>query len=379
MSFDPAECGLCGGREAQTMIERPPPSLTSDGRASRRRLYKVACGTCGLVRNGDAFTALELEEHYAVDYELGRRGALAEPVVFGGDGPVARSKALAGWIADAVAAPPGSVLEVGCGEGSVLLALREHWPDAALRGVDLSPEAVATARDRGLDVEVASYDDTTGTYDLVFSIAVVEHVPSPLDFFERLAGLMSAKGLLVSIQPVQDAPSIDVFFSDHLHHFTTAHVAAFGARAGLRELSRATDHSLLPTFSRHAFELGATELALPKGSGAVGEAATVWNEVFDAVDAWSADLAGRRLAVWGAGQTSEAFTVYTRLGDIAVDAVLDDNPARFADGWRNVPVNVLEESAVEGSAWAVLLTFRPQGSVIARLEARGIDCYYFAV
>jgi SAM-dependent methyltransferase len=354
----------------------PPPSLASDGRTVARPLHKVGCSRCGLVRNGDAYAGEELARHYATDYALARRGARAEPLLFGAGPPIARSTALARWIAEGVGRVPGSAAEVGCGEGSVLVALRDLWPTTSLSGVDLSSDAVAAARGRGLLVSVGTAEDLRGSHDVVFSVAVVEHVSDPAAFLRELAARCAPGGVVVSIQPHQDEPSLDVFFSDHLHHFTMAHVAAVGAAAGLEEVSRVSGNPLLPGFSRHVFAPGQPSLDLPRGSGAVAEAVTGWRRAFDYLDAWLSSIGDRAVALWGAGQTADALATYSALGDKGIDVVLDDNPARFADGWRGSSVQTFESSDLSGPAWAVLLAFDPPASVIERLSSRGIECYY---
>jgi SAM-dependent methyltransferase len=55
----------------------------------------------------------------------------------------------ASWIAGQLAAPPATVLDVGCGNGSPLLALERLWPQAVTRGIDPSPQSVQFARADG--------------------------------------------------------------------------------------------------------------------------------------------------------------------------------------------------------------------------------------
>ncbi len=70
------------------------------------------------------------------------------------------------------------VLELGCGTGLILqrlaaVARRAH-------GVDLSPGMIAKARDRGLDVSLASVTQLpfpNASFDLVCSFKVLAHVP----------------------------------------------------------------------------------------------------------------------------------------------------------------------------------------------------------
>jgi SAM-dependent methyltransferase len=82
-----------------------------------------------------------------------------------------------------------SVLDVGCGGGRLLEALRTADPTLRLKGVDASAPALERARRRGLDVqpldlvrlragEVASAAEGLGNFDLVICLEVAEHFPA---------------------------------------------------------------------------------------------------------------------------------------------------------------------------------------------------------
>jgi SAM-dependent methyltransferase len=92
---------------------------------------------------------------------------------------------------------PASTLDVGCGEGYVLDALRRRGVGGELHGVDLSAQAIERARARlGDGVSLRQADATTlgeegRRFDLVMSLEVLEHIPGPeqvLPVLHRLAG-----------------------------------------------------------------------------------------------------------------------------------------------------------------------------------------------
>lgn len=82
-------------------------------------------------------------------------------------------------VADLLAAialdAPKAIIDLGCGDGRVSRLLAERWPDAALTGVDSSPEMLDAARRSVSDVEwveadLASWSAETPA-DLVFANA----------------------------------------------------------------------------------------------------------------------------------------------------------------------------------------------------------------
>jgi pseudaminic acid biosynthesis-associated methylase len=82
---------------------------------------------------------------------------------------------------------PRSVLEIGCGPGWNLLALREVQPTLDLYGIEINEGAVAEARSNNLKVDHGTFDTAKAMYepgavDLVFTSGVLIHVaPDDLD------------------------------------------------------------------------------------------------------------------------------------------------------------------------------------------------------
>src|SRR5690606_20965869 len=72
------------------------------------------------------------------------------------------------------------VLDVGCGRGAFLGFLAERHPDWQLTGI----EVTAFEPPPGVELVVGDFDEVelTEPFDVVVSLAVVEHVPDPRSF-----------------------------------------------------------------------------------------------------------------------------------------------------------------------------------------------------
>lgn len=102
----------------------------------------------------------------------------------------------------------GRMLDLGCGDGTVLwLARQDGWD---VKGVELFPEHVRLVRERlGLDVEVGditTYDGVAGAWDCVVLTHVLEHLPDPVAALRKVYGLLTPGAVAVL-----EFPNIDAF------------------------------------------------------------------------------------------------------------------------------------------------------------------------
>ena len=93
---------------------------------------------------------------------------------------------------------PRTLVEIGCGDGALLAALAARGVAAVLDGFELSEEAAALARARGVPGvrRVEAYDGARvpaadGAYDVAVLSHVLEHVPDPVPLL-REAGRVAA-------------------------------------------------------------------------------------------------------------------------------------------------------------------------------------------
>jgi SAM-dependent methyltransferase len=116
-----------------------------------------------------------------------------------------RRKILASFLEDIcrrVTDRPPRILDVGCGTGANLLMLSQYG-DA--EGVDVSEDALAFCRERGLEkvklgaAEKLPYDD--GTFDLVTALDVVEHLDNDLAGLREMQRVLRPGGHVLLFVP----------------------------------------------------------------------------------------------------------------------------------------------------------------------------------
>lgn len=95
---------------------------------------------------------------------------------------------------------PQNVLEVGAGEGEVLVRVMQRFPSAVVRGIDLPDDGLAEIwTQRGLPIAVGdatSLEFADRSFDLVMAIEVLEHIPDPARALREIARVASSDVVL---------------------------------------------------------------------------------------------------------------------------------------------------------------------------------------
>ena len=144
------------------------------------------------------------------------------------------------------AVPQGRLLDVGCGSGEWLLAMRQRgW---TVEGVDFDESAVKLARQVGLKVESGSLEEQNypdDYFDAVTLNHVIEHVPDPVRTLAECARILKPTGKLVLFTP-NSASLGHLLFKEcwrglepprHLHIFSTWSMRRTLAAAGFQEVT----------------------------------------------------------------------------------------------------------------------------------------------
>ena len=102
-------------------------------------------------------------------------------------------------------APAGRMCDLGCGPGNSTEVLAARFPDAALEGLDSSPEMVAAARARMPGVrftvaDIRAWDDT-GPFGVLLANAVLQWLPDHAALLPRLMARLAPGGSLAVQMP----------------------------------------------------------------------------------------------------------------------------------------------------------------------------------
>ena len=100
---------------------------------------------------------------------------------------------------------PRLVVDLGCGRGDMAAQLAERWPDAAVVGIDRSPEMLADAQARfsgptWVEADIATWQPETAP-DLIYSNATLHWLPDHATLFPRLMTALAPGGVLAVQMP----------------------------------------------------------------------------------------------------------------------------------------------------------------------------------
>jgi SAM-dependent methyltransferase len=102
----------------------------------------------------------------------------------------------------------GRLLDVGCGPGTFMMALRQLEPRWETVGIEPDPRAAALARQQHLQIENSDLETATltlGSFDAVTLWNVLEHLPDPLESLRCIHKLLRPDGMLYLAVPLCDS------------------------------------------------------------------------------------------------------------------------------------------------------------------------------
>lgn len=117
--------------------------------------------------------------------------------------------------------PFESLLDVGCGEGKMILELSRKVENKKIKGIDLSPRAILFAKafnyNNSAEFEFEDVSVTQGVFDVVTLVETIEHVPD--DQIDRLVSAVYERtapgGRVIVTVPTTNFPLI----SKHYRHY----------------------------------------------------------------------------------------------------------------------------------------------------------------
>jgi SAM-dependent methyltransferase len=336
-------CNLCGSEDVELLIDFGSHPIAHrfldrpDGDEYRHPVLLGFCGACGLTQLIDPIPPERLYDQYHWLSSWKWNPHL--------EGLLAKIEELPGLTKNA------QVLEVGSNDGSFLTELRTRGYSRLL-GLEPAEDARHAANEQGVETlpyyfvpEAAqTIIDSVGQCDLFVARQVLEHVASLREFAEAMRiVLRPGARVLVEVPDFgfnQSAPDYSAIWEEHVNHFTRETLTRFLADAGVVvEACEGAVFSgqILIAFGRYAGDRPqpAARDALPKLRTGVTHFRERWPRFRSSLRAYleRERIAGRTVAVYGAGCRSSTLINFTAMGEY-LECVLDDQREKQ---WKYMP------------------------------------------
>lgn len=227
-------CQICNKNEWLTL---PDPiknqSVTTAGRIIHQPLGKSQCTNCGFLQRIRAeflgFTDY-YEEDYANYYDRPGTEEFHKK----------RYKTIIDWMGNSILKnfTFKTVLDVGCGQGWAMDAIKNKYPDIEITGIEPSHYNVKIAKSKGFDVMMGKIEDLPSEkkFDLIFSNNVIQHVNDARRFLKNLTERLNEQGVIIVTCPNGSKPNIELLWADQNYSFLSNHLLILGKELGFETL-----------------------------------------------------------------------------------------------------------------------------------------------
>lgn len=316
--------------------------MTGDQRIGSGTLQKIICSGCGVVANKNPFTDNELEVLYGEEYELNTYGR-EEHLFYTPNGPVPRSQVFTDWIAPHVLPDSKRVTEIGCGEGLFLQKMKNKLPGKTFIGYDGSKKAAALAQKKGLQVEhklFLSDKDKVSETDVIILINVIEHIENINGLIQSLKKSLSSKGRIIFTLPIQEFGGYDLFFAEHVWHFTTTHFKKILQNNGLNLLYNDSGHPINHGIGLFVCDNNNLSFSNEEINERHVQEKTrdYWSKCFEDINLQIKKNNYKNVAVFGSGEVFTLFSAFSKFGSLNIVACIDQTPSKIGTFKHGVPI-----------------------------------------
>jgi 2-polyprenyl-3-methyl-5-hydroxy-6-metoxy-1,4-benzoquinol methylase len=131
----------------------------------------------------------------------------------------------------------GTLLEIGCGNGSNLKTFSELKPDWELVGTEFDARhQVKIEKIKNTSFFLGNFIEINKKFDLIVCYHVLEHIDDPQEFLVNCASKLSIDGRMLIQVPDIEKNSFDLFVADHCSHFSLESLNKLAIKSNLKIL-----------------------------------------------------------------------------------------------------------------------------------------------
>jgi SAM-dependent methyltransferase len=226
-------CALCGGKNYSLVLATSLNSLPSVFKQQNtKQILLMKCTKCGLISLGSTITEALVDSYYSRKYysSMGRGVDNFYRLLIAREFLLSKGSA-------------GKILEVGCGDGSLLVIMKAHGWDAS--GTDISSVAVKLSQKKiGKNKVIKGYLKNANfdsvSFDAICLRHVLEHLENPLEDLQEINRILKNNGILCLIVPNIESISFRMFGENwfhldiprHCYHYSFNTLRLLASKAG---------------------------------------------------------------------------------------------------------------------------------------------------
>lgn len=231
-------CHICGGNLKEISSFPMLHQVTSDCRPWKLGGKLSVCEICDTVQKPNTKEWIkDINEIYS-GYEMYIQGDGVEQSTFDptSGASLARSQKIIAWLKGENLPSNGSLLDLGCGNGSFLRAFGSHYPDWAMTGLELDERNKDIIESiKGVKkLHVGSLETLDQKFDLIVLIHALEHITDPINLLKSISEKLNPGGQLFVEVPDLGTSPFDLLIADHCTHFTLNTLKAVVNKAGYK-------------------------------------------------------------------------------------------------------------------------------------------------
>jgi trans-aconitate methyltransferase len=224
MTLSNCNCHVCGSGDL-AVVEGSGQfaAVSSDIRVVSGTPRLALCPACGILQKPVDEPWQTAVAGIYQEYNINHQSGGSDPVIFTSlYGPGPRADILVAHLSRAASLPErGSMLDIGCASGNILRSFNKAYPRWSLFGMETSDQWRGSVSALAGVQNFFTSLDALGELrlDLIVMSHVLEHIPDPARYLQRLHRHLNPGGVLfVAVPDVRQNP-LDLFVLDHCAHF----------------------------------------------------------------------------------------------------------------------------------------------------------------
>jgi SAM-dependent methyltransferase len=210
--------------------------VTSDCRSWKTNGNLAVCEKCFTVQKPKTkiwtIEANEIYEGYAI-YSQGN-GIEQSTFDANNGASIARSEKILNWLSESNIPLKGSLLDLGCGNGSFMKAFGNYYKNWEMTGLELDDKNKKIIENiPGVKkLHIGDIETLNDKFDLIVLIHALEHLTEPIEILKKLKSKLNPGGYVFIEVPDLEASPFDLLIADHCTHFTSGTLSAVVLNSG---------------------------------------------------------------------------------------------------------------------------------------------------